>query len=83
LVWAGLFYALSSAQFLKSVGLAADDVKNILIIFAVLFFGLVFFVGFYVFVLNIYRLVTVKGSKLKYVFGLILGIITIGAAITL
>ncbi len=82
-MWAWLFYALKSAQFLKSFGLAPDDIKNILIIFAVLFFGLVFFAGFYVFVLNIYRLVTVKGSKIRYVFGLLLGIVVIGAAITL
>jgi hypothetical protein len=72
LMFAGLYYAISSAGVLQSIGLEIEDVKSILMIFAVLFFGLIFLIGFYVLVLNIYRMVTVKGKKVKYVFGLLL-----------
>ncbi len=71
LVYVGLYYAIQSSEFLQSVGLNIDDVKSILIIFAVLFFGIIFFIGFYLLVLNIYRLVTVKSRKLPYVLWLI------------
>ena len=74
LMFGGLYYAINSAGVLESIGLEMEDVKNILLIFAVLFFGLIFFLGFYVLVLNIYRLVTVKGKKVKYIFGLLLGL---------
>lgn len=71
MAYAGLYYAVQSSEFLQSVGLEIEDVKAILIIFAVLFFGIVFFAGFYMLVLNIYRLVTVKGKKAKFIFGLV------------
>ena len=38
LVFVGLYYAIESADFLQGVGLEIDDVKNILLIFASLFF---------------------------------------------
>jgi hypothetical protein len=68
LVWLGLFYALTSSEFLQVVGLEVDDIRNLLTVFALLFFGLIFFAGFYMLVLNIYRLATVKDGKTKYVF---------------
>jgi len=72
LVYAALFYAISSSDFLQTIGLEIEDVKTILMIFALLFFGIVFFGGFYILVLNVYRLVTVKAkSKLKYILGLV------------
>lgn len=71
LVYVGLYYAIQSSEFLQSVGLDIEDVKSILIIFAVLFFGIIFFIWFYLLVLNIYRLVTVKTRKLPYVLWLI------------
>lgn len=71
LVYVGLYYAIQSSEFLQSVGLEIDDVKSILIIFAVLFFWIIFFGWFYMLVLNIYRLVTVKARKLPYILWLI------------
>jgi PKD repeat protein len=71
LVFLGLYYVGQSWELLQSIGLDIEDVKSILIIFAVLFFGIIFFIGFYLLVLNIYRLVTVKSRKLPYVLGLI------------
>lgn len=71
LVYVGLYYAIQSSEFLQSVGLDIEDVKSILIIFAVLFFGIIFFIWFYILVLNIYRLVTVKARKLPYILWLI------------
>ena len=71
LVFVGLYYAIESADFLQGVGLEIDDVKNILLIFASLFFWILFLGWFYVFVLNIYRLVTVKWRKLPFILWLI------------
>ncbi len=73
LVYGALFYAISSSDFLQTIGLAIEDVKTILMIFALLFFGIIFFGGFYILVLNVYRLVINKNkSKLKYILGLVL-----------
>lgn len=81
IVYAGLYYAVTSSEFLQTIGLAIDDVKNILIIFAVLFFGILFFVGFYVLVLNVYRLVTIKEWKAKFVVGTVLGFLILALTI--
>lgn len=82
LVFAGLYYAINSSEFLQGIGLKVEDVKSILLIFAAMFFGLIFFLGFYILVLNIYRLVTVKSrSKIRYVLGLVLGFFVILATI--
>lgn len=67
MMFGGLYYAISAAGVLESIGLEMEDVKTILMIFAILFFGLIFFLGFYILVLNVYRLVTAKGKKAKYV----------------
>jgi len=77
LVYAGLYYAIQSSEFLQSVGLDIEDVKSILTIFAVLFFGIIFFGGFYMLVLNIYRIVTGKGKKTKFALGLVGGLLII------
>ncbi len=83
IVYAGLYYAVTSSEFLQTIGLAIEDVKNILIIFAVLFFGILFFVGFYVLVLNVYRLVTVKERKLVHGIGTVFGVIILAMTIVL
>ncbi len=84
LVYAALFYAISSSDFLQTIGLAIEDVKTILMIFALLFFGIVFFLGFYVLVLNVYRLATTKNvRKLKYILWLVWGILIIATTIVL
>lgn len=77
LVYAWLYYAIQSSAFLQSIGLEIDDVKSVLSIFAILFFGIIFFVWFYVLVLNVYRLVTVKTKKIKYVLWLTAGLFII------
>ncbi len=82
LVYAGLYFAITSSDFLQGIGLEVEDVKMILLIFAAMFFGLIFFAWFYVFVLNVYRLVTVKTkSKIKFILWLIWWIIMILATI--
>lgn len=83
IVYAGLYYAVTSSEFLQTIGLAIEDVKNILIIFAVLFFGILFFVGFYVLVLNVYRLVTIKERKALHGIGTVFGIIILALTIVL
>lgn len=81
IMYAWLYYAITSSEILQSIGLEVDTVKNILIIFAVLFFGLIFFAGFYLLVLNIYRLVTSKWRKVWYVVWLVLWFFVIVIAI--
>lgn len=78
LTYAGLYYAITSSEVLQSIGLEIDAVKNVLLVFARLLFWLVFLGGFYVLVLNIYRLITVKAkSKIKYALGVFLGFLLI------
>lgn len=81
LAYGGLYYAVTSAWVLESIGLEIDSVKNILLIFAILLFGIIFFIGFYFLVLNVYRLVTAKGKKIWYIFGLIWGLVILWATI--
>ncbi len=63
LVFFGLFFIAQSNEFLQGIGLEVDDVKNILLIFAAMFFWIIFFTWFYILVLNVYRVVTVKTQK--------------------
>jgi len=78
LVYAWLYFAITSSNFLQNVWLEIESVKSILLIFAAMFFWIIFFSGFYIFVLNIYRLVTVKTKrKIKYILWLAWWIIII------
>ena len=56
----GLYSAISSPDSLSNLGLDADTVKSLLLIFALLFFGSLFFVGFGFAALNGYRIATVQ-----------------------
>ncbi|UFX83377.1 PKD domain-containing protein [Candidatus Absconditicoccus praedator] len=69
LVIFGLYFAMHNPEVLSNMGLEVDTVRNMLMLFAVLFFGLLFFVFFIMLVLNVYRLITTKYGKLKYAFG--------------
>ena len=80
----GLYSAISSPDSLSNLGLDADTVKSLLLIFALLFFGSLFFVGFGFAALNGYRIATVQWvSKIKFVIWLIIGIVMILISITL
>lgn len=67
LVSIGLYIAISDPTSLANLGLDIGTVKSILLIFTVLFFGLLFFVWFGFAALNGYRFFTTKEwSKVKY-----------------
>ncbi len=88
LIWCGIFMILfvgliafwlyyfalnpqSGAQF----WLSAATIKNLLTLFALLFFGFVFFIGFWYSIVNGYRLMTVKEwAKGAFILGLIFGV---------
>ena len=78
IMYAGLYFAISSSEILQDLGMDIESVKTVLKIFAALFFGLVTMLGLYILILNIYRLVTVKKkSKIRYIAGLFWGIILV------
>lgn len=65
-----LFLIINNPDQFTSVGLDRASIQRLLQTFTVLFFGFVFFFGFGVFFVNIYRLLTVKNKpKLKYALG--------------
>lgn len=84
LLW-GLFfifyYLVQNPSQLVSVWIDASTAKNLLQVFASVFFGIIMVAGFILLVVNIYRLFSVKNkSKLWYIGGSFLGfIILLGA----
>jgi len=65
-----LFLIINNPDQFTSVGLDRSSIQRLLQTFTVLFFGFIFFFGFGVFFVNIYRLLTVKNKpKLKYAIG--------------
>lgn len=82
IVW--LYIAISNPDSLANLGLDISTVKSVLLIFAVVFFGLLFFSWFAFGALNAYRLFTVKeGSKLRYIIGLIVWVLLVFGSIGL
>lgn len=68
----GMYYLIQNPNALTSVGITAATAKNLLSVFAGLFFGVFGLVGLGLLLSNIYRLITVKNqSKLRYIFGLL------------
>jgi hypothetical protein len=67
--------AISNPDTLKQMWMDNNTAKKLLMFFSVLFFAPLFLVSFFMFIINIYRLITVKAWKWKYVFGLIVWII--------
>ena len=63
-----VFYNLiSNPTQLSSVGLDPNTTKTLLQTFAVIFFGLLTFLGIGILIVNLYRLITIKNkSKLGY-----------------
>ncbi len=69
---------------LSSVGLSPTTTKSLLQTFSVIFFGLIVFLGIAVLITNLYRIITVKNkSKIRYGFGIILGLFLFVLAIGL
>ena len=84
IMFAGLYFAISSSEILQNFGMDIESVKTVLKIFAALFFGLVTMLGLYILVLNVYRLITVKKkSKIRYIAGLFGGILLMMGTIVL
>lgn len=81
LVYGALYFAASSGEFLQSIGLEIAEIKNILKIFALMFFGIVFLGGMYLLFYSIYKVATVKERKGVYVAGIIGAFIWVGATI--
>ena len=82
IVW--LYIAISNPTSLSNLGLDIQTVKSVLLIFAVLFFGLLFFLWFAFAALNGYRFFTVKeGSRVRYVVWLIVWLVLLFGAIGL
>jgi len=82
---AAMFYAfLWDPDRLASMWLNIESTKQLLQALSSIFFGLIVFVGFGLFIVNTYRLFTVKNkSKLGYIFWLFFGIILFGGAVIL
>lgn len=66
----GIFYNLiKNPNQLSSLGLSPDTTKTLLQTFAVVFFGLLVFLGIALLIVNLYRVITVKNkSKIGYTF---------------
>ena len=76
--WLALvFYNLiNNPTQLSSVGLDPTTTKTLLQTFSVIFFGLLTFLGIWLLVVNLYRLITVKNKKKTgYIFGAFFGFI--------
>ena len=56
---------LNSPETLKSIWIEAETIKNLLKIFVFLFFGPLFFAGFAILWMNVFRLITNKANRLK------------------
>ena len=70
------YYIVSNPAQLASTGMDAETTKNLLQIFAIIFFGLIVIIAFWMLVVNWYRLATVKNtSKTKYWIWLFFGAI--------
>ncbi len=65
-IWA-LYWVITNPDTLSAVWLEVETVRNLLMIFAVLFFWLLFFFSFFLLVSNLYKFFTVKLSKFKYI----------------
>ena len=86
-IW-GLYLAVNSPDMLSAMWLEVEDVRSLLMIFAIVFFGILFITIFYLLVLNVYRMLTVSVSKIKYIiwgfFTLILMIwVIVSAGVTI
>ncbi len=76
-----LYYLVSNPDQLNGI-MDIVTAKTLLTLFTSVFFGILFFAGFGMLILNGYRLSTVKEwSKIWYVFWLIIGIFVLGTAI--
>ena len=84
LVIVGLYIAINNPSSLSNLGLDISTVKSVLLIFTFLLFWLLFFIGFGFAALNGYRFFTTKtGSRVRYVVGLIGGLILLFGSIGL
>lgn len=97
LIWCGVFFllfmmlvgiafyiAITNPQSLVELGISTENIKSILLVFAIILFGLLFFIWFAFFALNGYRFFTSKtGSKIKYGLGMLLWLMTFAWAIWL
>lgn len=84
--WLALvFYSLiNNPTQLASVGLDPNTTKNLLQAFAVVFFGLLTFLGIGLLIVNLYRIITVKNKwKIWYIFGAFFGFILFILALVL
>lgn len=77
LIYWSLYFAASSGEFLESIGMQIEDVKNILKIFAALFFWIIFIIGAYLLFFSIYKIATVKEKRAIYGFGILSAFIVI------
>lgn len=76
LVWIAFYVALSNPSSLTSLGIDTENIKSILMIFTILFFGLLFFIWFGFAALNAYRFFTNKtGSRIKYAIWLFIWLV--------
>lgn len=64
-IWA-LYWAINNPETLWAVWLELETVKNLLKVFAILFYWILFFFSFYLLASNLYKLFTHKSWKAKY-----------------
>lgn len=72
-----LYFLVNNQWLLKNVGLEVQTVKSLLMVFAILFFGFLFFGSFLILVTNWYRLSTQKENKAKYALWAVLWFIVL------
>ncbi len=65
-IW-GLYWIISDPNVLEALWLEAETARNLLMVFAILFFGIAFFFSFFLLVFNLYRFFSIKTSKFKYI----------------
>ncbi len=87
LIWwlaAVFYYLIQNPSQLSSIGIAPAAATQLLQVFAIIFFWLLFFASLGMLIVNFYRLTTVKNkSKIPYIFGVILWFIILIATLIL
>lgn len=69
------YYMITHPAELKNIGMAPENVKQLLQTFTVVFFWAITLIGFIFFIINIYRIFSSKRkSKISYFFGILLAI---------
>lgn len=77
-----LYWILNNPDSLSAFGIESETIRELLLIFSIMFFGILFFFAFFLLSLNLYKFFTANKSKFKYliwsIFWWILLLATLG-----